>query len=199
MPRTKCETFVDIPNTHYQIGSCGNIRNKNNGRINVPFDRNRTGYVRAILFNGCGQRKRYFVHRLVAEGFIPNPDNKPHVNHIDGDKTNNCVENLEWVTRSENMQHAYYTLKRKIGFAHGFGSCDVVWNKGRSDLKHIRPEIYKKAAETRNKKLEKRDRDIVSLFEEGKTVIQIAKMYNVDRNTIYAILKKKGVFYVRKK
>lgn len=109
----KNEVFADIPNTHYQIGSCGNIRNKNNGRINVPFDRNRTGYIRAILFDGNGGKKRYFVHRLVAQAFIPNPENKPQVNHIDGDKTNNCVENLEWATRSENMRHAFDVLDRK--------------------------------------------------------------------------------------
>lgn len=126
------EIFKDIPDTHYQISSCGNIRNKTNGRINVPFDRNRTGYVRAILFNGCGHRKRYFVHRLVAEAFIPNPENKPQVNHIDGDKTNNCVENLEWATRNENMQHAYYVLKRKIGFAYGHGT--PIQNKGKKNV-----------------------------------------------------------------
>lgn len=186
MQRTKCEIFLDIPNTHYQIGCFGNIRNKNNGKINVPFDRNRTGYVRAILFDGKGGRKRYFVHRLVAEAFIPNPEHKPMVNHIDGDKTNNCVENLEWVTSYENMQHAYHVLKRKIGFAYGFGGSEVVWNKG----KKMPAGLLKKCWKTRRKNTEERKIEIVSKYKSGTSISLLAKEYDMSPSGIRYIIKR---------
>ena len=76
----------------YIITKRGEVINKHN---------NGKGYLRVII-----GKKRYFVHRLVAQKFIPNPENKLQVNHKDGNKLNNCVDNLEWVTNQENREHA---------------------------------------------------------------------------------------------
>lgn len=70
----------------------------------VKVETTSKGYLRVPLFKD-GKRKWHKVHRLVAQAFIPNPDNKPQVNHIDGNKQNNSVTNLEWVTDEENKLH----------------------------------------------------------------------------------------------
>jgi len=67
--------------------------------------KNKKGYP-IVYLRKNGKSHVLTVHRLVATAFIPNPDNKPQVNHIDGNKTNNYVDNLEWCTNSENMDHA---------------------------------------------------------------------------------------------
>lgn len=69
---------------------------------------NEKGYL-SVEFIKDGKRKRFKVHRLVAMEFIPNPLNRTEINHIDGNKSNNSVENLEWSTRSDNLKHAYAT------------------------------------------------------------------------------------------
>ena len=63
------------------------------------------GYKMVIMYND-GKAHLEYVHRLVAEAFLPNPENKPMVNHKDSNPSNNCVENLEWCTQSENILHA---------------------------------------------------------------------------------------------
>ena len=64
------------------------------------------GYL-GLAIGANGIKKRFIVHRLVAQAFIPNPENKPCVNHKDGNKLNNCIKNLEWVTYQENTIHAH--------------------------------------------------------------------------------------------
>ena len=70
---------------------------------------NSNGYFHVALRNNKGKQKFLRVHRLVAEAFIPNPDDKSEVNHKDEIKTNNCVENLEWATHKENMNYGTRT------------------------------------------------------------------------------------------
>jgi hypothetical protein len=89
----------------YLVSNIGNIKSVKRDKILTP-KKNHDGYLRIQLWKN---NKAVFVsiHRLVAESFIPNHENKPFVNHIDGTKNNNLVENLEWVTQSENVRHAW--------------------------------------------------------------------------------------------
>lgn len=93
-------TIREHPN--YEVSNRGNVRNKRNGYILKPQLNRKDGYHRVSL-NG----KRYYVHRLVADAFFDGEHQEMDVNHIDGNRLNNDLTNLEWCTRKENIKHAY--------------------------------------------------------------------------------------------
>lgn len=140
------KNIKSFPN--YIISSYGKIYNTKTNILLTSRD-NGHGYLYVDLYKNS-KHKRYYVHRLVANTFIPNLENKKEVNHIDGDKNNNSVSNLEWVTSSENSRHAWKnnlvhsTLKHKEAskrnlrkitkeqYEKGYKKrCQIIKNKGK--------------------------------------------------------------------
>lgn len=120
------------------------------------------GYLRVSLSKN-GVTKTHKIHRLVAQAFIPNPDNLPQVNHIDGNKTNNRVDNLEWCSQSENMRHAC-----KTGLKRNDGEFNTQSKLTEADVRYIRA-VYKA-----------RDKEF--------STVALAKKYGVHRKTISRVV-----------
>lgn len=128
------------------------------------------GYL-TVELRKCGMRYKARIHRLVAEAFIPNPDNLPEINHKDGNKQNNSVENLEWCTRSANMKHAYETGLETVKYG----------------ANHHRSKLTQEQADYIRKVYKKRD----PIF--GGNAL--AKRYGVSLDTIMNVIG--GVCYSR--
>lgn len=94
----------------YSVSNYGDVKNNRTGRL-MKQRKTEKGYLRVGLTTN-GKPKCMRVHRLVAQAFIPNPEDKPEVNHIDFNKENNCVNNLEWVTGKENTKHSLGNRKK---------------------------------------------------------------------------------------
>lgn len=116
----------------YQIDENGNILNVSKQRVFKPKSANSRGYVTVDLFKD-GNRKGFLMHRLIAQSFIPNPLNLPFINHINGIKTDNRVENLEWCSASENTRHSF-----KIGLQSNLGSKHPQTSLSEDDVLKIR-------------------------------------------------------------
>ena len=127
----------------YMVSNMGRIKSfySNKARIIKPSKRS-DEYISVGLYKG-GHSVTHYVHVLVARAFLLNPEDKPQLNHINGDKTDNRVENLKWVTGSENMNHAY-----KIGLANATkGICHPNAKLTPEQVRYIREHYVKGSKE----------------------------------------------------
>jgi hypothetical protein len=145
----------------YQVSNLGNVKSLGNKfsrkerLLKLSFQSK--GYLTVVLQKDA-KRKMVLVHRIVAEHFIHNVESKPQINHIDGNKTNNAIENLEWVSHRENLNHA------------------------------IKNNLTLKGEENRNSKLKDVDViKIHSLLQKGTTTKELSETYNVSYSTIDSI------------
>lgn len=153
----------------YKISNFGRVFSEKRKLIMSP-SKIAEGYL-GVTFRTPGKRKTPRVHRLVAIHFIDNPENKPEVNHIDGDKTNNHYKNLEWCTRSENMKHAF-----------SLGLNDLKGENG-SNCKLTEREVK----EIRFKK------------ENGAKVIDLMKEYGISSSNVRCIIYRKTWKHILKR
>lgn len=151
---------------NYTIDEFGNVKNSKTNKY-LKGALNNKGYLRVELHKNK-KLKKFFVHRLVAEYFIENPLNKKQVNHKDGNKQNNRVDNLEWVTNQENRNHA---LKHKL--TKNLCGEDAPWSKlTKKDVLYIR-QLYNNDKTNFNTK-------------------ELSKKYNVSYTQILMVAKRKS-------
>lgn len=149
----------------YSINELGEVRSRFSNRI-LKHQVDGKGYPMVFLYNSQGCKMKT-IHRLLAVAFIPNPENKPDINHKNGVKTDFSLSNLEWCTKSENMNHAYAN--------------DLI-----GDLHTVKGENHHLS------KLKEKDViDIRRAHAEGAKIRPLARMYNVDRVAIQCIVKRK--------
>lgn len=109
------EVFRDIKEFNYQVSNLGNIKSKaRNCLMVVGRRKSNSGYIQVRL---CKEGKYYYryLHRLMAEAFIPNPNNYRTVNHKNGNKLDNRIDNLEWLSDSDQQRHAFLSSLKPSG------------------------------------------------------------------------------------
>ena len=201
----------------YQVSNLGRVRSLDRWRKNGSGEYKQKGRIlnqgytttgyKQIVLNKDKKRKTLKVHRLVAIAFIPNPENKPNVNHIDGNPHNNNVENLEWCTQAENVQHAINTGLKRCNIIDKEILEDMHYNKKMSTQAIAKEFGVTKMIIIRNMKkygLERKRWTNYNLTKEfileelkNKTQTQLAKEIGCNQSLISKILNKKENEHVK--
>lgn len=158
----------------YQVSNTGKVRSLDRkvwnyikkGRV-LKMRNNGHGYYDVSLYGEEKKEKHAYIHILVAKAFIPNPNNYEQVNHKDFDKSNNCVDNLEWVSRKQNMQHY-----RKSNYC-----------------KKVEKMREKKFANKTLKRVYDNKDKIIYLYKEGFSIVEVGKQLNLGRDFVSEVLK----------
>lgn len=146
------EVWKKIPEyPMYECSNYGRIRSWKDGRFGVLNEpklikliKSNHGYPRVALSNRPAPQKKVLVHRIVAQLFIANPNGKPFVNHIDSDRANNRVDNLEWCTHQENVFHCH--SKGRISFGEKKKNAKLTEEKVKEIWKTYKKESQKDVA-----------------------------------------------------
>ena len=151
------EILIDIVGYEgiYKVSNLGYV---SNGSKALKTYRINSGYE-CLKLQKAGKVESFLLHRLVAQAFLPNPENKPEVNHNDGNKANCAVSNLEWMTSAENKQHAratglsiYNEPSKGIKIGNSSKYHNVIWDKDRNKwmgvVRHEKKNHYQKRFDT---------------------------------------------------
>lgn len=180
----------------YQVSNYGRVKSLNYNKTNregfMSFNNNGTGYLQVCLTKDKKYKKK-LVHRLVAKAFIEKPIDKNYINHIDGNKSNNHVENLEWVTRSENQKHAYANGlidKEKLSNSHK-GEKHHNYGKHLSDETKIKISNSNKGKQAGKNNPRSRKVICITTGEIFDTLTAAAQKYNINNGDICSCCKGK--------
>ena len=190
MPSTHNEIWLKIdneffglkPESNYEVSNCGQVRRilKNGFRNCTLWPRR--GYLRVKLTSPLSVNGKYIsVHKLVLYHFQgPKPIDDLVVNHIDGDKNNNSIANLEYITQAENNRHAAKVLKRSCGLRSPHYTTTEFTRRGIDSVKaKLDDEVVKEI------------RSLWKADNKTNTAIILSRRFNVHRNTIYGVVKNK--------